>query len=513
MLSSGRHEKAFYQEMYQALQSKNHWYGEVWNRRKDGQVYAEMLTISAVRDGHGHIKNYVSMFFDITAIKEHQKQLEHIAHFDALTNLPNRVLLADRLYQAMVQSQRRSKLLAVAYLDLDGFKLINDTHGHEAGDQLLIAVSASMKQALREGDTLARLGGDEFVAVLADLSEASESAATLTRLLGAAAKPVQFGGYLLQVSASLGVTFYPQVEGVDADQLLRQADQAMYQAKVSGKNRYHVFDAEHDRSVRGHHESLEGIRRALERNEFALYYQPKVNLRTGQVMGAEALIRWQHPTKGLLTPAQFLPVIEDHALAVGVGEWVINAALAQMAQWKAGGLYLPVSVNVGARQLQQDHFVQRLCDILALHPLVKPSSLELEVLETSALEDLDRTSRVIEACGKLGVRFALDDFGTGYSSLTYLKHLPVTLIKIDQSFVRDMLDDPDDLAILEGVIGLARAFRRQVIAEGVETVAHGTRLLQLGCDLAQGYGIARPMPAADLVPWVASWRPDPAWAS
>jgi diguanylate cyclase (GGDEF)-like protein/PAS domain S-box-containing protein len=513
MLSSGRQEKAFYQEMYRALESKGHWYGEVWNRRKNGEVYAEMLTISAVRDAHGKIKNYVSMFFDITAIKEHQKQLEHIAHFDALTNLPNRVLLADRLQQAMVQSLRRGQLLAVAYLDLDGFKLINDTHGHEAGDQLLISVSASMKQALREGDTLARLGGDEFVAVMADLSDAGESGATLTRLLAAAAKPVLFEGHSLHVSASLGVTFYPQAEGVDADLLLRQADQAMYQAKVSGKNRYHVFDAEHDRSVRGYHESIEGIRRALAHSEFVLYYQPKVNLRTGLVIGAEALIRWQHPEKGLLTPAQFLPVIEDHALAIDVGEWVINTALTQIAHWQASGLHLPVSVNVGARQLQQEDFVQRLCELLALHPLVAPSSLELEVLETSALEDMDRTARVIQACGKLGVRCALDDFGTGYSSLTYLKHLPVALIKIDQSFVRDMLDDPDDLAILEGVIGLARAFHRQVIAEGVETVAHGTRLLQLGCDLAQGYGIARPMPAADLAPWIASWRPDPAWVS
>ena len=511
MLNSGRQDKAFYTAMYQDLKTKDHWYGEVWNRRKDGEVYAEMLTISSVRDAHNHIKSYVSMFFDITAIKEHQRQLEHIAHYDALTGLPNRVLLADRLHQAMAHAQRREQLLAVAYLDLDGFKLINDTHGHQAGDQLLIAVATSMKQALREWDTLARLGCDEFVAVLADLSGAGDSAKTLTRLLAAAAKPVQFGNYNLQVSASLGVTFFPQAEGVDADQLLRQADQAMYQAKVSGKNRYHLFDAEQDRSVRGHHESVEGIRHALEQGEFVLYYQPKVNLRTGTVMGVEALIRWQHPVKGLLAPAQFLPVIEEHALAIRMGEWVIDAALVQLTNWQALGLTLPISVNVGARQLQQEHFVQRLCDLLAMHPLVAPSMLELEVLETSALADMERTSRVMKACAKLGVNFALDDFGTGYSSLTYLKHLPVTLIKIDQSFVRDMLDDPDDLAILQGVISLASAFKRQVIAEGMETLAHGTRLLLLGCELAQGYGIARPMPGGEIADWVAHWRPDPAW--
>jgi diguanylate cyclase (GGDEF)-like protein/PAS domain S-box-containing protein len=511
LLSSGRHDKAFYAEMYKDLESKDHWYGEIWNRRKDGEVYVEMLTISTVRNNLGGIKNYVAMFFDITSLKQHQQQLEHIAHYDALTSLPNRVLLADRLHQAMLHAQRRGQLLAVAYLDLDGFKAINDTHGHQAGDQLLIAVSASMKQALREGDTLARLGGDEFVAVLADQSDSGDSATTLGRLLVAAAKPVPYGEYQLQVSASLGVTFYPQADSVDADQLLRQADQAMYQAKVSGKNRYHVFDAEQDRSVRGQHESIEDMRRALVQNEFVLYYQPKVNLRTGRVVGAEALIRWQHPEKGLLQPGHFLPVIEDHAFSIQLGEWVIGTALSQIALWQAQGQSIAVSVNVAARQLQQEHFVQHLCDLLAHHPTVSPAMLELEILETSALEDLERTSHVIIACSKLGVQFALDDFGTGYSSLTYLKHLPVTLIKIDQSFVRDMLVDPDDLAILEGVISLAHAFKRQVIAEGMESSEHGTRLLQLGCELAQGYGIARPMPAADFMGWLKVWQPDPAW--
>jgi len=511
LLNSGRHDKAFFAAMYKSLESRGHWSGEIWNRRKDGDVYVEMLTISVVRDNHGHVKNYVAMFFDITAIKDQQLQLERIAHFDALTNLPNRVLLADRLHQAMSQAQRRGQLLAVAYLDLDGFKAVNDTHGHQAGDQLLIAVSTSMKQVLREGDTLARLGGDEFVVVLADLSDRSDSLATLTRLLTAASRPVAFDNSSLQVSASLGVTFYPQSEAVDADQLLRQADQAMYQAKVSGKNRFHVFDAEQDRSVRGHHENIEGMRQAIEQNEFVLYYQPKVNLRTGKVVGAEALIRWQHPEKGLLPPGHFLPVIEDHAFAIELGEWVIATALNQLAQWKAQGFDIAVSVNIGARQLQQENFVQRLCDLLAHHPTVPPAMLELEVLETSALEDLERTSQVITACSKLGVQFALDDFGTGYSSLTYLKHLPVNMIKIDQSFVRDMLDDPDDLAILEGVISLAHAFKRQVIAEGMETLAHGTRLLQLGCELAQGYGIARPMPADRLMDWANSWKPAADW--
>ncbi|CAN5904523.1 hypothetical protein BH11PSE12_BH11PSE12_23920 [soil metagenome] len=511
LLNSHRQGNEFYVNMWQQLQEKGHYYGEIWNRRKNGEVYAEMQTITAVRDAQGDIQQYVALFSDITAIKEHQNQLERIAHYDALTSLPNRVLLADRLRQGMNQTQRRGQALAVAFLDLDGFKAINDQHGHEAGDQLLIGVATNMKNTLRDGDTLARIGGDEFVAVLVDLIDVTASAPMLVRLLAAAAQPVHFGELILQVSASLGVTFYPQTDNVDADQLLRQADQAMYQAKLAGKNRYHVFDAVQDRSVRGHHESLESIRKALIADEFVLYYQPKVNMRTGAVVGAEALIRWQHPTQGLLQPAVFLPAIEDDPLAIDLGEWVIHTALTQIELWQTAGAHIPVSANVGARQLQQKNFSSRLREILAAHPQVAPSCLQLEVLETSALEDVAGVSQLIEACREIGVTFALDDFGTGYSSLTYLKRLPVTQLKIDQSFVRDMLDDPEDLAILEGVIGLASAFRREVIAEGVESAEHGTMLLQLGCELAQGYGIARPMPAHELPDWCASWRPDPAW--
>jgi len=511
LLKSGRQQSEFYAAMWRTLVEKGYWYGEIWNRRKNGEVFAEMQTISAVRDTQGTIQQFVSLFSDITSIKAHEQELERIAHYDALTTLPNRVLFADRLHQAMAQAERRGLRLAVVYLDLDGFKAVNDNHGHDAGDLLLIAISSRMKQVLREGDTLARLGGDEFVAVMLDLSDADASLNMLTRLLAAAAEPVHVGELALQVSASIGVTFYPQSEEVDADQLLRQADQAMYQAKLAGKNRYLIFDADQDRNIRGHHESLERIRHALNEHEFVLYYQPKVNMRTGKVIGAEALIRWLHPLRGLLSPGEFLPVIEGHSIAVEVGEWVIDSALTQMEQWRADGFHLPVSINVGARQLQQSNFVERMSEILAAHPNVKPGSLELEVLETSALEDLAHVSRVINACFQIGVTFALDDFGTGYSSLTYLKRLPVAVLKIDQSFVRDMLEDPDDLAIVESVLGLSSAFRRQSIAEGVETVEHGEMLLQLGCEIAQGYGIARPMPAAALLDWSATWQTFPRW--
>jgi diguanylate cyclase (GGDEF)-like protein len=412
----------------------------------------------------------------------------------------------------MLQSQRRNQALAVVYLDLDGFKAVNDVHSHSVGDQLLVSLSQRMKEALRDGDTLARIGGDEFVAVLVDLEHPTDCVAVLERLLQAAADPVTVDGHVLKVSASIGVTQFPQ-DAADADQLMRHADQAMYIAKLGGKNRFHHFDVAQDTAVKTQRQDLSTIQNALEKREFVLFYQPKVNMKTGLVTGAEALIRWQHPERGLLLPAAFLGVIESHPISIELGEWVIDTALAQMEIWVGMGLHFPISVNVGVRQLQQGDFVDRLTALLKAHPDVPPLSLELEVLETSAMEDISHVSNVMNACRALGVGFALDDFGTGYSSLTYLKHLPAELLKIDQSFVRDMLDDPDDLAIVEGVIGLAAAFRRNVIAEGVETAAHGELLLTLGCELAQGYGIARPMPAHSFPEWVANWRPDISWVT
>ncbi len=477
----------------------------------DGRHVLLETTRVPMRTPDGRLVGVLGIGHDITEREAHQKQLEHVAHFDTLTGLPNRVLLADRLQQAMAQTQRHKKILALAYLDLDGFKGINDQYGHQVGDHLLTALSGHMRQALREGDTLARLGGDEFVAILLDLPDVESSIPMLSRLLAAAGEVVHEDGNALRVSASLGVTFYPQAEAIDADQLLRQADQAMYQAKLTGKNRYYIFDTEQDRSVRGHHESLERIRQALNEREFVLYYQPKVNMRSGVVIGAEALIRWQHPERGLLSPADFLLLIGNHPLAIEIGEWVLDTAMTQIETWKRAGLKLPVSVNIDAIQLEQADFVDRLRQLVAAHPALAADDLELEVLETSALDDIAQVSSVILACREMGVGFALDDFGTGYSSLTYLKRLPAGTLKIDQSFVRDMLDDPDDLAILSGVLGLASAFRSQTIAEGVETLAHGEILLQLGCELAQGYAIARPMPAKEIAVWQAAWRSDPSW--
>ena len=511
VMSSGRQDHAFYTGMWRELLANGHWHGEIWNRHKDGQLYASLQTVSVILDEDGRPFQYVSMYSDITELKAQQVQLERMAHFDALTHLPNRILLADRLRQSLIQTGRHGPTVAVGYLDLDGFKAINDQYGHAVGDQMLVALSHHMKGVMREGDTLARLGGDEFVVVLPDLEDQAASAPLLNRLLMAASQAVTIAGHTLSVTASLGVTFYPQAQMLDADQLLRQADQAMYHAKLAGKNRYCVFDAEHDSGVRLHMENQERIRVALHAGEFVLHYQPRVNMRTGQVLAAEALIRWQHPERGLLAPALFLPLIEGHPLAIALGEWVIDSALAQAEQWRAQGLDLGVSVNVGAGQLQQPEFMAHLQKVLATHPQVSPSCLELEILETNALQDVAQVSQLITSCDSIGVKFSLDDFGTGYSSLTYLKRLRVHTLKIDQSFVRGMLQGTEDLAILRGVISLAHAFDRQVVAEGVESVEHGSLLLKLGCELGQGNAIAPPMPAQALPHWLAHWRPDPAW--
>jgi diguanylate cyclase (GGDEF)-like protein len=478
--------------------------------RRDGEIRYIQQTCQYVFDQKNQVTQSLLSIHDITERKQIEEKLKRISNYDLLTNLPNRVLLADHLNHAMVQCQRRNLSLAVAYMDLDGFKVVNDTYGHNLGDKLLVALSKRMKEALREGDTLARIGGDEFIAVMVNLEKVEDSEPALERLLKTTAEPVIVDDTVVQISLSIGVTLYPQ-DGVDADQLMRHADQAMYVAKQAGKNRYQLFDAAQDSAIKILQQSIGDVRSALDRREFVLHYQPKVNMHTGDVIGVEALIRWQHPVRGLVPPLEFLPVIEGQTISLELGEWVIDAALSQISQWQNMGVMLPISVNISAYQLQQGNFTARLLALLAAHPEVNPHCLELEILETSALNDISQAFTTMKACQELGVHFALDDFGTGYSSLTHLRRLPAYLIKIDQSFVRDMLEDTDDLAIVKGVVSLSKAFQLEVIAEGVETIAHGVALLKLGCELAQGYGIARPMPADDIPEWVSNWKADNSW--
>ncbi|MEE4637257.1 MAG: EAL domain-containing protein [Wenzhouxiangella sp.] len=478
---------------------------------RDGRILWVSTTVLPLYDSEGRLIGVRGSDTDITERKQAELQLQHLAHHDLLTSLPNRVLLADRLQQAMAQADRRGELLGVACLDLDAFKPINDRFGHEVGDRLLVEVAKRMRQAIRQIDTVARLGGDEFALVLVGLQDAEAARPLLDRVLRAVAEPMQHDGHRLEISASLGISFYPQDDSLDADQLLRQADQAMYQAKLAGKNCQHRFDAAHDRMLRSSHRQIDRIRQGLEDGEFVLHYQPKVDMKKGRLIGMEALIRWEHPEEGLLPPAAFLPLLQQHHLMIRLGDWVIESALTRISDWRHDGLEIPVSINVDPLQLTQPDFIERLGEALARYPDVQAGDLELEVLETSALDETVPMVEIIKAADRLGVTFSLDDFGTGYSSLAYLKRLPVATLKIDRSFVLGMLADPDDLAILQGVISLARNFHKDVIAEGVETEAHGEMLLQLGCRLGQGYAIARPMPGEDVTEWIASWRPPRSW--
>ncbi len=440
-----------------------------------------------------------------------------VANHDALTSLPNRTLLADRLQQALHRCERYQETLALCFIDLDRFKPINDQHGHNVGDEVLMTAAKRMLSELRETDTLARIGGDEFVLILTCLADAGEALTIVERVLTVLRQPIEVHGLSLSISGSAGLTLQGpmDVDGgavmADADMLLRQADQVMYQAKQAGRDQVKVWESTAGSALVTQQQWAQRLKLAIHQSELRLYYQPKVHLLRGEVVGLEALVRWQHPERGLLMPFDFLPQVEHTAAIVDMGQWVMNEALRQIAEWQQRGIGWPVSINIAARHLVRQDFMDELSKTLLRYPSVKPDWLTLEILETSALDDLAQVRATVQAAQSLGVHCSLDDFGTGYSSLSYLKELPVHEIKIDQSFVRHMLDDAGDLALVEGVITLGQVFGRQMIAEGMETPEHGSVLLRLGCQLAQGWAIAKPM-SADLVPeWVAQYRPDVLW--
>jgi len=513
ILSSGKQDSEFYANMWKTINEQGHWQGEVWNRTKDGELYAELLSISPIVDEAGGVLHYVGIFSDITHSKKQQETLEQMAHYDVLTQLPNRVLLTDRFIQALARSKRQKDMLAVCFLDLDNFKPVNDLYGHEVGDELLIEVAERITCTIREEETVSRQGGDEFVLLLGGIESFSQCEHTLKRIIKSLSQPYHIDGQTISIGASIGVSLYP-LDNSDFDTLMRHADQAMYQAKLAGKNRYHLFSTEKDQLIIQKNLQLHEVGLALTNQEFCLFYQPKVNMKTGEVFGAEALIRWLHPDKGLIPPLKFLPIIEATELEIKVGNWVVNEALKQLDHWREQGINIEVSINISSYHIQHPSFVAELRAAMALYPKVHSKNIQLEILESSALGDLHSISRIMKSCiHELGVNVALDDFGTGYSSLTHLRSLPAQTIKIDQSFVRDMLDDPNDYAIIDGIIGLAQSFNREVIAEGVETSDHGLMLLAAGCFEVQGYGIARPMPADEIPAWLTNYRPDSKWKS
>ncbi|WP_163132792.1 bifunctional diguanylate cyclase/phosphodiesterase [Agarivorans sp. Alg241-V36] len=439
---------------------------------------------------------------------QRESQLAYQATHDPLTGLANRISLEDRLTQAVARCNRNSSRIAVLMIDLDDFKKVNDSLGHDAGDRLLRQIAQQLAKDIRAEDTIARFGGDELVAVLnCDRGQAA-CLSTVERILQCCNNKTLIDGVMVATSASIGVTFYPDSgqENLVPDQLIRQADQALYRAKLAGKNRYELFDGESARTIKSLFAQREEFKAALLNQELALYYQPQVNTKTGQVIGAEALLRWQHPTLGLRSPISFLEAIEDHPLIIELGEWVINQALAQLERWQQQGLQLKLSVNISAFHIQQDNFAERLLCLSKQYPTVRPGCLELEITETGVLDDFAQVAKVMAQCQDLGFTFALDDFGTGYASLSYLQSLPAELIKIDRSFVRDVLDDPKDLRMINGIISLAKVFSLPVIAEGVESKAQQDKLLSLGCELAQGYFYAKALPEQEFLEWLNHWQ-------
>lgn len=496
--------------MWAGLRDAGHWRGEVVERRRNGETCTLQVTISSVNDAHGKLQFHVLVISDITEQRQQRDRLERQAHFDELTRLPNRARLMQMLSEAMTDADAGGYLLTVCYLDLDRFKPVNDRLGHAAGDRLLVELAGRLRSTLRSNDrwsdAAGRLGGDEFVLLLR-ATTMEEARLAVERVLRVVALPYVLdpNGEPVHVTASMGATVFP-IDRSDADTLLRHADHAMYGAKQAGRNGYEFFDPEHRRRNEERVMAIGRVHEALDKSELTLHYQPKVDMRRGVVLGLEALLRWDHPQHGLIAPMQFLPLIENTGLSSRVGDWVLSQALEHLASWRRAGFDVSVSVNVSARHLQEPDFAQRLSELLARHPDAPATALELEVLETAAHADIEATSALLTRCRDIGVRFALDDFGTGYSTLTYLKQLPVDVLKIDRSFVHHMLDDAQDRAIVEGVIGLARTFQCSVVAEGVESPAQARALLEMGCNIGQGTGIAAPMPAAAVPAWIRDHR-------
>ncbi len=477
-------------------------------RKKGGDTLWGLLSASLI-ELHGE-PCILSMTRDISERKQAEQQIQFMAFNDVLTRLPNRQLFADRLQQAIALARRNRTLLAICYLDLDGFKSVNDRYGHQAGDQLLVQLAKRLPKELREHDTLARLGGDEFVILLNDLGSILNGEEILTRILQSIAQPYEVSGHRVHISASIGVTFFPNDDS-DPDTLLRHADHAMYSAKDDGKNTFRLYDPIQDQKAHTFRKILREFEEALHQSQLVIHYQPRIDLRSGELAGVEALVRWQHPEKGLLYPDQFLALIENSPFEIALDEWVLKAALDQHMSWRKQGLTVPVSVNITPQHIQQAGFPEFLTKQLAAYPEDLARYLELEILETSAIGDTAEVAEIMNACTKLGVGFSLDDFGTGYSSLTYFHHLPISVLKIDQHFVRDMMIDSRDQDIVEGVLQLAKALNRPVVAEGVESIEIGTMLASLGCQFAQGYGIARPMLADSLPAWSRKWRDEHTW--
>ena len=504
LFDSDRRDEAFHEMKRDAVNSRGSWHGEVWERRKNGEVYPKWCSISAVKNEQNRTTHYFSIFSDITERKRSEERINYLAFYDALTGLPNRILIHRLIDQALVEAQRTQQQGALLFIDLNRFKPINDTLGHEVGDRLLQQVGQRFRSALRNADVVARMGGDEFVAALFNVARREHAGYVAQKLLDSLHEPILLDGHELRVGASIGISVYPE-DGVDTATLLRYADVAMYRAKQNPQEGYAYFSAEMNQLALGRLAMEAGLRRALEKGELLLQYQPKVDIATGRIIGAEALVRWNHPERGMVPPGEFIPVAEETGLIVSIGEWVLEEACSQARIWQQSG-FVPVklAVNISARQITSK-LPGIIADLLSRHRLT-PAWLELELTESMLMNNTESVISMMDELHAMGIALSLDDFGTGFSSLSYLKRFPIDTLKIDRSFVTGTPEDADDCAIAGAIAGMAKQLRLKVIAEGVENAAQLAFLKTLGCDEIQGYFFSRPLPANDQMAMINSKR-------
>lgn len=497
ILQSGIQSPHFYREMWAAINQYGHWRGEIWNRRRNGELYPEWLAIDRVLSPDGAVLNYVAMWSDISDRKEAEARIHYLAHYDALTELPNRVLFNDRFNQALIHARRSDESVALMFVDLDRFKVVNDTLGHRVGDELLKQVAERLRRCVREEDTVSRQGGDEFVVLLANLDASSGSAVVAEKILEALAEPMYFEGHELGVTCSIGIACYPG-DGADPESLMKNADLAMYRAKSVGRNNYQFFSPELEQGALTRLTLENAMRRALDRDEFELHYLPQVDNPSGRLLSLEALIRWHHPERGLLMPNQFIPLAEESGLILPMSLWVLRRVARQLAEWQGRGLApVPVAINLCEAQLRQPDFAESLGRILAEEG-VEGRWLELEFTEAALMHDTERNLRVLSALKGLGVSITLDDFGVGYSNLNILRRLPVDTLKIDRSLVSDVARNEDDAVIVDAIISMARSMNLKVVAEGVETAAQAGFFQARACAEIQGHFFAKAMGASEV---------------
>lgn len=506
IIQSGKHDEPYYKTMWDQLNTSGHWRGQIWNRHKSGQVVPGLLSINAVEDEAGSPTHYVGVFTDISDIKRAEDELHHLAHHDPLTGLPNRLLFGDRLSHTIEHAHRNRQQFALLFLDIDRFKYINDSLGHAMGDQLLQEIARRLQRCIRGSDTVARLGGDEYLIILDNIHDVSYANRIAMKITEAIAEPVELDDRSLRISASLGISLYPQ-DGDDPVTLTKHADTAMYRAKEEGRDRIRFYSPEMTTRAFQHLAMENNLRRALDNGEFELYYQPQIDLISQKIVGVEALLRWNAGERGIVGPDEFIPIAEDTGLILPIGEWVLTEACRQLNIWRQMEFDdLEMSINLSGIQLLGGDLTQCLAGILESCASLEQGKVTLELTESVLMEDADAALEVMDELKKLGLRLSIDDFGTGYSSMSYLKRFPVDELKIDRSFIKDILDNQNDRAIIEAILALGHSLGLKVVAEGAEDI-HQVKLLQtLSCDRCQGFHFSKPLPAAEMTAMLEQTR-------